>query len=52
MPSQIILCKNCQSKKRQIEKNGALKVISCKPLPGEESKPQNEKRCKIKWTFN
>ena len=51
MPRQKILCKDCAKKKREIENNGALKVVSCELIEGEDSKSEDKRRCLITWTY-
>ena len=49
MNETTILCKECDSERNRIEGSGDGRVISCEPLPGEEDKPDNERRCKLVW---
>ncbi|WP_171747486.1 hypothetical protein [Vibrio sp. RE88] len=49
MPSEIIFCRDYPTKKEEIEENGAFEVISCEPLPNQESEHEEERRCKIVW---
>lgn len=49
MPSKIIYCKDCKKEKAAIELSGVLKVISCDPQPGEQTKPAAQQKCKIVW---
>lgn len=49
MLSEEIYCKECDSKKREIEENGAFDVVSCDQLPDQENVPEDQRRCKIIW---
>jgi hypothetical protein len=49
MPSKIIYCKDCKKEKAAIELSGVLKVVSCNPLPEEQVKPADQRKCKIVW---
>lgn len=49
MKETEILCKNCESERQRIEGSGDGKVISCEPLPGEERKADDKRRCKLVW---
>ena len=53
MSETTILCKDCEAERRRIENSGDSKVVSCNPLPGEEDKPEDERRrCKLIWKDN
>ena len=52
MSETTILCKDCEAERRRIEDSGDGNVVSCNPLPGEEDKPEDERRCKLIWNDN
>ena len=34
MPATKVLCAECADKKKRMERNPRVKVLSCKPIPG------------------